>query len=140
MGSNVSDDKYIIKQLDKLEKTIEKVDEKCDGIDKAVTVFGDRFEEHMKQDEKMYEEFKRMVDILQENTADIKHHISRTDELQELVVSINARLTPIEQEKLKKEAVTEFMMQRGVTWSKRIGLVGGILTLIYYIMKIAGRL
>ena len=132
----MSDDKYIIKQLDKLEKTIEKVDEKCDGIDKAVTVFGDRFEEHMKQDEKMYEEFKRMVDILQENTADIKHHISRTDELQELVVNINARLTPIEQEKLKKEAVTEFMKERTVIWGKRLSVAIGILTVIYYIAKL----
>ncbi len=134
--SDKNREEFISKHLDKLEKTIEKVDEKCDNIDKSVALFGQRFEEHLKQDELMYNEFKRMVDILQDNTNDIKHHIARTDALQSLVTSINERLTPFEQDKLKKEAVREFMMERSVKWGKRIGIIGGILTVIYTILKI----
>ena len=132
----MGDEKFLSKHLDKLEKAVEKVDEKCDNIDKTVALFSQRFEEHMKQDEKMYEEFKRMVDVLAENTADMKHHILRTDELQDLAVKMNERLTAIEREKLKKEAVREFMVERSVKWGKRLGIVTGILTLIYYVMRI----
>jgi chromosome segregation ATPase len=135
-GSTVSDNSYVNKSIDKLEKAIEKIDEKCDNIDKTVALFGQRFEEHLKQDEKMYEEFKRMVDILAENTADMKHHISRTDELQDLVVALNNRLTPIEQEKLKKEAVKEFLMERAAKWGKVTGAIISVLTIAYYIVKL----
>lgn len=134
--SGKNENEYLSKHLDKLEKTIEKVDEKCDHIDKSVALFGQQFEEHMKQDELMYSEFKRMVDILQDNTNDIKYHIARTDELQNLVTSINARLTPFEQEKLKKEAVREFLMERSMWWGKRVTIIGSILTLIYYVLRI----
>jgi len=83
------------------------------------------------------------VDVLQKNTEDIRHHISRTDEiqntntmLQELILSINERLAPIEQERLKKQAVQEYMVGRAAKWSKILAAAGALVTLIYYIIKI----
>jgi len=122
--------------VSKLEEAVEKVDAKCDRIDTTLAVMATRFDEHLKQDEKMYEEFKVMVQILRENTDSLKEHVMRTNTLQEMVLAINSRLEPIEQERLKKQAVNEFLKAKAAKWSKVAGVITGIITLVYYIIKI----
>ena len=61
-----------------LTKISEKLDDVVTSIykvDKEVALQKSAFDEHIKQDEKMYEEFKRMNDILQQNTQSLKEHM-----------------------------------------------------------------
>ena len=129
--------------MSKLDEAIEKVDAKCDRIDTTLAVMATRFDEHLKQDEKMYEEFKVMVQILRENTDSLKEHVMRTNTLQNMVISLqdmtrnmNARLEPLEQERLKREAVNEFLKGKAAKWSKLAAAAAGIITVVYYIIKI----
>jgi len=135
VGVIVKED-YVLKTLEKLEKSVDNVDNKCDRIDTTLAVMTAKFEEHLKQDEKMYEEFKSMVQILRENTDSLKEHVLRTNTLQDMVIGINNRLEPIEQDRLKKAAVTEFIKSKAAFWAKIGGAAGGIITIIYYIIKI----
>ena len=122
--------------MSKLEEAVEKIDAKCDRIDTTLAVMTAKFEEHLKTDEKMYEEFKHMVQILRENVDDMKEHISRTNILQEMVVGMNKRLEPIEQERLKREAVSEFMKSKAAKVVKIASVLAAIITIAYYVLKI----
>jgi len=122
--------------VSKLEEAVEKIDAKCDRIDTTLAVMTAKFEEHLKTDEKMYEEFKHMVQILRENVDDMKEHISRTNILQEMVVGMNKRLEPIEQERLKREAVSEFMKSKAAKVVKIASVLAAIITIAYYVLKI----
>jgi hypothetical protein len=122
--------------VSKLEESIEKVDAKCDRIDTTLAVLAVKFEEHLKQDEKMYEEFKHMVQILRENTDSLKDHVMRTNTLQDMVIGINKRLEPLEQERLRKDAVNEFLKHKAAKWAKIATALAGLITIVYYIIKI----
>ena len=129
--------------MSKLEESIEKVDAKCDRIDTTLAVMATKFEEHLKQDEKMYEEFKAMVHILRENTDSLKDHVMRTNTLQNMVISLqdmvgsmNKRLEPIEQERLKQQAVHDFLKGKAAKWAKIIAGLAGLITIIYYLIII----
>ena len=122
--------------MSKLEESIDKVDSKVDRIDTTLAVMTSKFEEHLKTDEKMYEEFKTMVQILRENTDSLKDHIMRTNTLQEMVIAFNKRLEPIEQERLKSLAVSEFMKGKAAKVVKITTVLAAIITIAYYLLVI----
>jgi len=122
--------------VSKLEEAVEKIDAKCDRIDTTLAVMTSKFEEHLKTDEKMYEEFKHMVQVLRENTDSLKDHVMRTNTLQEMVIAFNKRLEPIEQERLKREAVSEFMKSKAAKVVKIASVIAALITIAYYILKI----
>ena len=122
--------------MSKLEEAVEKIDAKCDRIDTTLAVMTSKFEEHLKTDEKMYEEFKHMVQVLRENTDSLKDHVMRTNTLQEMVIAFNKRLEPIEQERLKREAVSEFMKSKAAKVVKIASVIAALITIAYYILKI----
>lgn len=95
-----------------------------------------KFEEHLKQDEKMYEEFKGMVQILRENTDSLKEHVLRTNTLQQMVLDMHAQLDPIVQERIKKQAVSEFVKAKAARWTKIATIAAAVITIVYYILKI----
>lgn len=143
MSEDDQNTSYLSKSIDKLESAVEKIDEKCGSIDTSLLRLTDRFDSHLAQDEAMYVEFKRMVDILSENTQDIKHHIARTDMLQddhillkELCKMIDVRLSVFEQDKIKKQAIKEFQVEVMKKWGKIFAVVASIVTLTYYLIKI----
>jgi uncharacterized protein YukE len=114
---------YIQEKLDDVASTVHK-------IDKEVALQKAAFEDHQKQDEGMYEELKRMNNILQENTESLREHMHRTELLEKVVKKIDDRLSPFEQEKLKKEAVDHYRKEKLVQIGKWLGLIATIVGIV----------
>ena len=84
------------------------------------------FDAHTKQDENMYEELKRMNNILSDNTESLRDHMQQTALLKDTVIKMDARLYPIELERIRKEAVSEWRKSALILTAKVISfLVGG---------------
>ena len=111
---------------DMLNKIDEKLDEVSDSIhkvDKEVALQKAAFEAHTAQDEQMYEELKRMNDILQQNTESLKQHMAQTQLLKDTVLKIDARLAPIEVERIEAEAVKKYRNEKLKKYGKVLGLI-----------------
>lgn len=129
---------------------LDKVDRKCDDIKDDVNELSRHFEKHeaafvkhMETDEKMYEELHRMNNILQDNTDSLKEHMLRTANVEntqsiqnEALLKIDDRLSAIEEQEIKKQAVKEFMKENAKKWSIRIGIAAGIVGIIATIIGI----
>jgi hypothetical protein len=98
-------DNYILDELRDIKDSVEECNDNTHKLSKSLAEYKVAFDHHTKQDELMYEEFKRMNDILQQNTDSLKEHMLRTSLLEDVVVKIDSRLQPIEIEKIEKEAV-----------------------------------
>lgn len=125
------------KNLDEMLLRIdEKLDEVSDSIhkvDKEVALQKAAFEEHQKQDEGMYAELKRMNDILQDNTESLKEHMHRTALLEQLVAQMDIRLSPIEREKIEKEAVKKYHdaeVERWIKYGKILGVIAALIGIV----------
>lgn len=108
---------YVVSKLDAVADT-------CSKIDKDLALHKAIFDAHLKQDERMYEEFKRMNDILADNTQSLKEHMHRTSLLEEAVIKMDQRLGPIEVEHIEKQAVANYATHK----LKLIGTLGGVIT------------
>lgn len=95
-------------KLDYVATKLDTVADTCAKIDKDLTLHKAIFDAHLKQDERMYEEFKRMNDILADNTESLKEHMHRTSLLEKAVVNMDRRLSPIEIEHIEKRAVSKY--------------------------------
>lgn len=120
-----------------IQEKIEEVSDMVYKIDKEVALQKAAFDDHLDQDEKMYEEFKRMNDILQVNTESLKEHMHRTEVaekqleiLSDLVYKIDNRLSPIEKEKLQEDAVKHYRNQKIVEIAKILGLITAVIGVI----------
>lgn len=105
-------------------------------IDRELAVHKTTFDEHLKQDEKMYEEFKRMNDILQQNTESLKEHMHRTALLEELAQKMDSRLFPIERQRIQEDAVRQYRNEQIIKVAKIVGLLTGLLALLGGIREI----
>lgn len=127
MGKNIDDVLYNIDhKLDDVSDSIHKVDKEV-ALQKA------SFDEHVKQDAKMYEEFKRMNDILQQNTESLKEHMHRTELLEEIVKKMDARLSPVEIRHIEEEAIKRHRKDLLIRTGKIIAALaalGGIIAAI----------
>jgi len=119
--------------LNKIDSKLDEVSDAVYKIDKEVALQKAAFDDHIKQDEKMYEEFRRMNDILASNTESLKEHMYRTaiaeqrqQIIEDLVKSIDARLSPFEQKKLEEEAIKKYRNDK----LKKIGKILGIIATI----------
>jgi Ni,Fe-hydrogenase I large subunit len=124
MSKDSSD--YVIDSLNDIKSDIKAVENKVGDVDKGLTAIKVAFEHHIRQDELMYEEFKRMNDVLQENTESLKIHMKRTALLEEAVIKMNSRLEPIELEKIKKQAISHWLKEKGVLLAKIAGMLGAM--------------
>lgn len=122
------------------DEILSKIDEKIDDltvaihkVDKEVALQKASFDEHTKQDERMYEELRRMNDILQQNTESLKEHMHRTELLEDIVKKMDARLNPIELEKIEKEAIKKYhdeKIEKWVKFGKVAGAIAAIVTIV----------
>lgn len=112
------------KKIDYIQDKLDSVAETCANIDKEVAVQKTAFDDHMKQDERMYDELSRMNDILQQNTNSLKEHMYQTSLLKDAVLKMDARLQPIEVEYIEKNAVKSWITSR----AKLIAKIGGALS------------
>lgn len=100
------------KKLDYIQERVDSVAETVANVDKEVALQKAAFEAHTKQDEQMYEELKRMNDILQKNTDSLREHIENNHLLKEMIVTLNRRLEPIEIEFIQKAAVRDWVLKK----------------------------
>lgn len=120
-----------------IQEKVEEVSSTVHKIDKEVALQKAAFDEHMRQDEKMYEEFKRMNDILQVNTESLREHMHRTEVaeqqlaiLEDLAKNVDIRLAPIERERLEKAAVSKYRSELLMKVAKVLGIVGTVIAII----------
>lgn len=123
--------------LNKIDSKLDEVSDAVYKIDKEVALQKAAFDEHIKQDEKMYEEFKRMNDILLANTESLKEHMQRTaiaeqrqEILEDLVKSIDKRLSPFEQNKLEEEAIRKYRNGKLIKIGKILGIIATLVAII----------
>ena len=123
--------------LNKIDSKLDEVSDAVYKIDKEVALQKAAFDEHIKQDEKMYEEFKRMNDILSANTESLKEHMQRTaiaeqrqHILEDLVKSIDSRLSPFEQNKLEEEAVRKYRNEKLKKIAKILGIIATLVAIV----------
>lgn len=117
-------------KLGYIQSKLDDVSEVTAKIDKDLALHKAQFEAHIQQDERMYEEFKRMNDILQQNTDSLKEHMHRTELLEELVTKMDARLTPVELDHLKKKAVSDWVKEKAIFIAKVAAGITGAVTII----------
>lgn len=120
-------------KIEEMSSQVAEISEVVHKIDKEVALHKASFDEHIRQDEKMYEEFKRMNDILQTNTESLKEHMHRTEVaekqlciLEDLAKNIDMRLSPFEKEKIENEAIKQYRNENLVRIGKVIGLIATI--------------
>lgn len=114
----------------KTEDILEKMDEKLDNVvdsiykvDKEVALQKAAFDEHIKQDEKMYDELKRMNNILQQNTDSLKEHMHRTDLLEQMLSKMDQRLSPLELQRVEEEAIKKYRNDKLIKYGKVLGVI-----------------
>lgn len=116
--------------LNKIDTKLDDVSESIHKVDKEVALHKASFDEHIKQDERMYEEFKRMNDILQQNTDSLKEHMHRTDLLEQLAMKMDARLAPIELARTKAATISEYRNAKLIKIAKWLGLIATVIGII----------
>lgn len=119
--------KNIDEMLSKIDTKLDEVSDAVHKVDKEVALQKAAFDDHLKQDEKMYEEFRRMNDILQQNTESLKEHMHRTELLEDLVQKMDLRLAPIEREKIEKEAIQKYRKEKLIQIAKVAGAITAVL-------------
>ena len=115
------------RKIDQIQSKVDQVAETLNKIDKDVALQQAALEAHTKQDEKMYEEFKRMNDVLQENTESLKVHIQNNMLLKDMIQKMDDRLSPIELEHIQKTAVREWVLRTSKLIAK-VGAAAGVIT------------
>jgi predicted RNase H-like nuclease (RuvC/YqgF family) len=100
------------KKIDYIQDKLDTVADTCANIDKELALQKAAFNEHTKQDEGMYEQLKRMNDILEQNTESLKEHMHRSDLLEHIVEKMDKRLSPVETDFIRKQAVRDWLMAK----------------------------
>ncbi len=116
--------------LNKIDTKLDDVSDSIHRVDKELALQKVAFEDHTKQDERMYEEFKRMNNILQDNTDSLREHMHRTDLLEQLVRKMDSRLAPIEVARLKAATINEYRNAKLLKIGKWLAIISTIIGII----------
>jgi chromosome segregation ATPase len=114
------------KKIDYIQEKIDSVASTVASIDKEVALQKAALENHTQQDAQMYEEFKRMNDLLQDNVNSLKEHMENNVLLKDMIIRMDNRLNPIEMEFIQKTAVRNWVLIK----AKFIGKVGGAIVAV----------
>lgn len=128
------------KKIDYIQEKVDSLNSTCSNIDKEVALQKQAFDDHLRQDERMYDEFKRMNDILQQNTDSLKEHMAQTSLLKEVVMKMDARLQPIEIEYIQKTAVKDWLMSKTKLIAKVGGAVSVVGSIIWTVVKVLSHI
>ncbi len=118
---------------DLLSKIVDKLDDlqkSTHNIDKEVALQKAAAEERHADIRGLQDEAKRNNEILAENTKSLQEHMARTDLLEAAVKKMDERLTPIEIERIEKEAVAKHRKDAIVKWAKIAGALTAIIGLV----------
>lgn len=122
------------KKIDYIQSKVDSVSELVINIDKDMAIQKAALEAHTKQDEKMYDEFRRMNDILQENTLSLKEHMGRTAILEEIAKKMDDRLNNVEVDRIQKAAVRDWVMSR-LKFIAKLGAAGAAVSGAWVYLK-----
>lgn len=124
-------------KIEEISDQVAEISQVVHKIDKEVALHKSSFDEHIRQDERMYEEFKRMNDILQTNTESLKEHMHRTEVaekqlgiLEDLAKNIDLRLSPIEKERIENEAIEKYRNEKLIKIGKILGFITALVGII----------
>jgi phosphomevalonate kinase len=122
--------KDIDERIEKISDKLSEVSECVHKIDRDLAVHKSTFDEHLRQDERMYEEFKRMNDILQQNTESLKEHMHRTSLLEEIAQKMDHRISPLEKQHIEESAVKQYRANELIKIAKIMGALTGLLAVL----------
>jgi len=104
--------------LNKISDKLDELQKSTHNIDKEVALQKASFENHLDHHDRMLEEYKRTNDILQANTDSLREHMHRTELLESLVADMQARITPLEKQKIQQDAVQDHKLSTLKKWGK----------------------
>lgn len=121
---------YLYDEIRSLKESVSGASDKLNHLDKTVAEYKIVFDHHSESDALMYDELKRMNNILAENTNSLKYHIKRTNALEELAVGMNTRLSELEIRNIQINAVKDWKRSRMMLAAKIVGASTGISAVI----------
>jgi hypothetical protein len=110
-------------KIDYMQERLDSIATTCSNIDKELAIHRTAFSDHCEQEAHIYSEFKRMNDILQQNTDSLREHMHRSDMLESLVTSMDTRFSPVEIEFQRKKAISEWQRDKLMLLAKIAGVV-----------------
>jgi chromosome segregation ATPase len=105
---------------------IKEIHRNLHSLDKNLLEMRTNFLNHIKSDEDMAKELRRMNDILEINTDDLKKHMYRSDLFEEAVQIINQKITAFEVQQIRKDALKDWFDQN----IKRLAIIFSIIAAI----------
>lgn len=132
-------DQFLYEEIKEVGVAVSKLNDKLAELDKSVSEHKLVFDIHAKTDERMYEELKRMNDILEVNTASLKEHMAQTALLKATVLQMDARLLPMELEKIRRDAINAWLKDKLILAAKGAGVLLGSGGIVWSILKYLGH-
>lgn len=117
---------------DKLDNVMEKLDnveDKISDIRTKLEVHLSKFDIHVELEKEQNDILKRNTDILQENTRSLREHMERTDLLETYVQQLEKRVSPVEMDLLRSNAVADWWKSRVVFMAKLGGAIAAVSTI-----------
>jgi len=99
-------------KIDYIQKKLDTAVDKMHDMNASLRTHMGNFETHTRQDEGMYEELKRMNNILSDNTASLKDHMYRTDLLEDYIKKVDIRFLPVERAHADKKAINTWIFTK----------------------------
>lgn len=123
-------------QISEIKSAVSDLSEKVHTLDKSIVENKVLIESQSDSNKLMCQELKRMNDILQQNTNSLIEHMHRTGLLESAVEGIDKRLTPIEIDKIKNQAIKDWMLSKTILAAKIAGGFSAGFAIYMYIRKI----
>lgn len=117
---------------DKLDNVMEKLDnveDKISDIRTKLEVHLSKFDMHVQLEQEQNEILRRNTDILQENTQSLRDHMERTDLLESYVQQLEKRVSPVEMDLLRSNAVADWWKSRVIFMAKLGGALAAVSTI-----------
>jgi hypothetical protein len=98
--------------LDYIRERMDTIVDRVAEVGKSVESTRLTIEGHIRKEDVQERELARMADTLDKNTSSLSEHIRRTDILEAYVKAVDARLTPLEMEQLRRRAVNNWITSK----------------------------
>ena len=123
-------------QIGEIKDAVSDLTNKVHTLDKNIVEHKISIENQADSNKLMCSELKRMNDILQQNTNSLIDHMHRTGLLEGAVEGIDKRLSPIEIDRLKDQAVKTWLMDQAILLAKMLGGVSAGFAIYMAVRKI----
>ena len=103
MSENINNIKYIRERMDMVVDRVAEVNTSVIGVKMVI-------DGHVAKEEGLEKDLTRLTDILHKNTNSLQEHIRRTNLLEDYMKTVDHRLTPLEEERLRKRTVNSWLI------------------------------